>query len=456
MKQTIIILAAGQGTRMRSAQPKVLHTLGGKPMLSRVIDTARKLNPDQIAIVHGHGGEQVRRAISDDTLLWVMQEQQLGTGHAVAQAVEQIPDDHMVLVLYGDVPLIQTAELNQLTQDASRDALALLTVDLEEPSGYGRIVRDRNGAVLRIVEQKDANPEELLIRECNTGLLAAPAQRLKNWISRLSNDNAQAEFYLTDVVGLAVEDNVPVYPSVVEDADDVAGVNDRVQLAELERVLQQRQARRLMQSGLSLLDPQRFDLRGDLEFGEDCSIDVNVVLSGRVSLGDRVEIGPNCVLHDVEIADDVVIAANSVLENARIGSHCRVGPFARLRPGTELQAHARVGNFVEVKAAVLQQGAKVNHLSYIGDAEIGREANIGAGTITCNYDGANKHRTVVGEGAFVGSGSNLVAPITIGAGATIGAGSTLSNEVPPERLTLTRAPRKTVEGWQRPRKNKTE
>src|SRR5699024_3209045 len=282
------------------------------------------------------------------------------------------------------------------------------------------------------------------------------AQRLKNWISRLSNDNAQAEFYLTDIVGLAVEDDVPVYPSVVEDADDVAGVNDRAQLAELERVLQQRQARRLMQSGLSLLDPQRFDLRGDLEFGEDCSIDVNVVLSGRVSLGDRVEIGPNCVLHDVEIADDVVIAANSVLENARIGSHCRVGPFARLRPGTELQAHARVGNFVEVKAAVLQQGAKVNHLSYIGDAEIGREANIGAGTITCNYDGANKHRTVVGAGAFVGSGSNLVAPITIGAGATIGAGSTLSNEVPPERLTLTRAPRKTVEGWQRPRKNKTE
>jgi bifunctional UDP-N-acetylglucosamine pyrophosphorylase/glucosamine-1-phosphate N-acetyltransferase len=455
MKLTVIILAAGQGTRMRSALPKVLHPLGGKPMLSHVIQAARSLEPAEIVVVYGHNGEQVRAATPDEALRWVAQEQQLGTGHAVAQALPAVPDDHLVLVLYGDVPLIRADSLRRLVDGASRDALALLTVELDDPTGYGRIVRDQNGVVRRIVEQKDASAAELEIRECNTGLLAAPATRLKDWLGRLGNDNAQGEYYLTDIVGMAVADFVPVYPAVVTDAEEVAGVNDRAQLATLERALQRRQAGSLMRAGLMLLDPERFDLRGELTFGEDCSIDVNVVLSGRVVLGDRVRIAPNCVLRDVEIGDDSIIEPNSVLEETQVGSHCRVGPFARIRPGSELRAHARVGNFVEVKAALLQEGAKVNHLSYIGDAEIGRDANIGAGTITCNYDGANKHRTVIGERAFVGSGTNLVAPVTVGAGATIGAGSTISRDVPAEQLTLARATQKTVQGWQRPTKKKS-
>lgn len=440
---------------MRSALPKVLHPLGGKPMLSHVIAAAETLAPAEIVVVYGHNGEQVRSAIQSETLRWVRQEQQLGTGHAVAQALPDVPDDHLVLVLYGDVPLIRSDSLRKLVDDAARDALALLTVELDDPTGYGRIVRDQKGVVRCIVEQKDASPSELEIRESNTGLLAAPARRMKDWLGRLRNDNAQGEYYLTDAVGMAVADAVPVYPTVVKDAVEVAGVNDRAQLAVLERALQRRQAHELMQAGLALFDPERFDLRGELHFGEDCSIDVNVVLSGRVVLGDRVRIEPNCVLRDVEIGDDAVIEPNSVLEEAKIGAHCRVGPFARIRPGSELHDHARVGNFVEVKAAQLQQGAKVNHLSYIGDADVGRDANIGAGTITCNYDGANKHRTVIGERAFVGSGTNLVAPVTVGAGATIGAGSTISRDVPADQLTVARATQKTVQGWQRPVKKKS-
>lgn len=437
---------------MRSSLPKVLHPLGGRAMLAHVVDTAKKLNPEEIVIVHGHQGERVREALGQEDLRWVAQSQQLGTGHAVAQATPAVPDDHTVLVLYGDVPLITAETLRYLIDNASRDGLALLTVELANPSGYGRIVRDADGVVRRIVEQKDASASELEIKECNTGLLAAPAKRLKDWLGRLSNDNAQGEYYLTDIVGLAVADFIPVYPTVVQDADEVAGVNDRAQLALLERSLQQRQANQLLRDGLMLLDPARFDLRGELLFGEDCSIDVNVVLSGRNVIGNRVHIGPNCVLHNVEIGDDASIAANSVLEDAKIGAHCRVGPFARIRPGTVLFEHARVGNFVEVKAAQLQAGAKVNHLSYIGDAEVGRAANIGAGTITCNYDGVNKHRTIIGERAFVGSGTNLVAPVTVGAGATIGAGSTINRDAPAEQLTVARATQKTIEGWQRPKK----
>lgn len=438
---------------MRSDLPKVLHPLAGRPLLTHVIEAAQALQPAGVAVVYGHGGEQVPAAIAVPEIRWVLQQQQLGTGHAVMQALPLIPDDHLVLILYGDVPLIRSETLRRLVEDASRGALALLTVKLVDPIGYGRIVRGEDGAVRRIVEQKDASVAELAINECNTGLLAAPAARLKQWLGRLRNDNAQGEYYLTDAVGMAVAEGLPVQAIVVNDADEVAGVNDRAQLAALERALQGRRARALMQAGLSLADPARFDLRGQLSFGRDCAIDVNVVLSGRVVLGNRVQIGPNCVIHNSEIGDDTIIEPNSVIDSARIGADCRVGPFARLRPGSELDEKAKIGNFVEVKAAVLRRGAKVNHLSYIGDAEVGRDANIGAGTITCNYDGANKHRTVIGAGAFIGSGTNLVAPVTVGDGATIGAGSTITRDAPAEQLTLTRAPQKTLSGWQRPSKN---
>lgn len=438
---------------MRSDLPKVLHPLAGRPLLAHVIEAAQALQPAEVAVVYGHGGEQVPATIAVPEIRWVLQQQQLGTGHAVMQALPLIPDDHLVLILYGDVPLIRSETLRRLVEDASRGALALLTVKLVDPIGYGRIVRGEDGAVRRIVEQKDASVAELAINECNTGLLAAPAARLKQWLGRLRNDNAQGEYYLTDAVGMAVAEGLPVQAIVVNDADEVAGVNDRAQLAALERALQGRRARALMQAGLSLADPARFDLRGQLSFGRDCAIDVNVVLSGRVVLGNRVQIGPNCVIHNSEIGDDTIIEPNSVIDSARIGADCRVGPFARLRPGSELDEKAKIGNFVEVKAAVLRRGAKVNHLSYIGDAEVGRDANIGAGTITCNYDGANKHRTVIGAGAFIGSGTNLVAPVTVGDGATIGAGSTITRDAPAEQLTLTRAPQKTLSGWQRPSKN---
>lgn len=453
MKLTAVILAAGQGTRMRSELPKVLHPLGGRPLLSHVITTAQALQPQEIIVVYGHGGEQVKSAISAPGVRWVLQEQQLGTGHAVAQALAGIPDDHLVLVLYGDVPLIRAETLQPLLDAASPGALALLTVKLDDPSGYGRIVRDAAGGVQRIVEQKDASPAEQAIREGNSGLLACSARLLQQWLAQLRNDNAQGEYYLTDIIGMAVEQGVAVAAIPVAEADEVAGVNDRYQLALLERALQARQAKQLLQAGLSLADPARFDLRGELQHGRDCSIDINVILSGRVVLGDRVRIGPNCVIRDAEIGDDTVIEPNSVVEEARIGAGCRVGPFARLRPGSQLEETARVGNFVEVKAAVLQRGAKVNHLSYIGDADVGPEVNVGAGTITCNYDGANKHRTVIGAGAFIGSGTNLVAPVTVGAGATIGAGTTLTRDAPADQLTLARPPQKTISNWQRPQKS---
>lgn len=452
MKLTVVILAAGQGTRMQSDLPKVLHPLAGRPLLHHVISTAKALQPAAIRVVYGHGGEQVKASLSDQDVYWVEQEQQLGTGHAVAQALPEVPDDHQVLVLYGDVPMTRAETLRPLLKDAGDDALALLTVELEDPTGYGRIVRDEAGQLQRIVEQKDATPAELAIREGNTGLMAAPARRLKNWLGQLHNDNAQGEYYLTDVIAMAVAEGVPVRATVIPDGHEVAGVNDRFQLAELERAYQVRQAKQLLQAGLSLADPTRFDLRGELVHGRDCSIDINAVLSGRVVLGDRVRIGPNCVINDAEIGDDSVIEANSVIDNSHIGRQCRIGPFARLRPGTVLDEAARVGNFVEIKAAVLQRGAKANHLSYIGDADVGPDVNIGAGTITCNYDGANKHRTTIGAGAFIGSGTNLVAPVTVGSGATIGAGTTLTRDAPAEQLTLARAQQKTISSWKRPRK----
>lgn len=455
MKLSVVILAAGQGTRMQSDLPKVLHPLGGRPLLSHVIDTAQTLQPVDVRVVYGHGGEQVKSALAGRDLLWVLQEQQLGTGHAVAQALPDVPDEQLVLVLYGDVPMIRAETLRALLQETTGGALALLTVELDDPSGYGRIVRNAAGGVQRIVEQKDASAAELAIREGNTGVLAAPAHHLKDWLSRLRNDNAQGEYYLTDCIAMAVEQGVPVQAIRVAQAEEVAGVNDRYQLAVLERAFQARQSKALMQAGLALLDPGRFDLRGELTHGRDCVIDVNVVLSGKVVLGDRVHIGPNCVIRDAVLGDDTVVEPNSVIDSATIGSGCRIGPFARLRPGSELEEQARVGNFVEIKAAKLQRGAKVNHLSYIGDADVGPEVNIGAGTITCNYDGANKHRTRIGAGAFIGSGTNLVAPIQVGAGATIGAGTTLTRDAPAEQLTLTRSPQKTISGWKRPSKQQS-
>ncbi len=454
MQLDVVILAAGQGTRMRSDLPKVLHRLGGRPMLTHVVAAARALEPARIVVVYGHGGERVREAVADPTLRWALQDQQLGTGHAVSRALPELSGDGLVLVLYGDVPLVRPQTLQSLVDAARTGGLALLTVELDDPSGYGRIIRDAEGRVLRIVEHKDADEAQRRVREINTGLLAAPAGKLRQWLAQLSNDNAQGEYYLTDVVAMAVADSTPVTAVRAADPIEVQGVNDRAQLAELERALQRRQADALMRQGLTLADPSRFDLRGELRFGRDCFIDVNVVLSGTVQLGDRVEIGPNCVIRDAVIEDGARIEANSVIEEARIGAGAQVGPFARLRPGSELQARTKVGNFVEVKKALLREGAKVNHLSYIGDADVGRDVNVGAGTITCNYDGVNKHRTIIGDRAFIGSGTNLVAPVQVGPGATIGAGSTITRDAPAEQLTLTRPPQRTIAGWRRPEKKR--
>ncbi|WJW76863.1 bifunctional UDP-N-acetylglucosamine diphosphorylase/glucosamine-1-phosphate N-acetyltransferase GlmU [Thiohalobacter sp. IOR34] len=454
MTLDIIILAAGQGTRMRSALPKVLHPLAGRPLLEHVLDTASALGAATVHVVHGHGGEQVRERLQGHAVQWVEQAEQLGTGHAVAQALPAIPDAHRVLVLYGDVPLISEAALRRLCAAAGDDALALLTARLDDPTGYGRILRDAEGRVLGIVEQKDATPEQRAIREINTGFLAVRAGLLKGWLAALDNSNAQGEYYLTDVVAMAEDQGVPVEAVATECIEEILGVNDRGQLATLERHYQRRQAERLMREGVTLLDPARFDLRGTLYAGQDVSIDVNAVFEGRVVLGDRVRIGPNCVLRDVEIGDDVVVQANCVLEDAVIGRASRIGPFARIRPETRLAEQVHIGNFVEVKKSEIGPGSKVNHLSYIGDSQIGARVNVGAGTITCNYDGANKHRTVIEDDAFIGSDSQLVAPVTVGAGATIGAGTTLTRDAPPGELTLSRAPQKTRSGWKRPEKKK--
>ncbi|MCA1798394.1 MAG: bifunctional UDP-N-acetylglucosamine diphosphorylase/glucosamine-1-phosphate N-acetyltransferase GlmU [Xanthomonadaceae bacterium] len=436
MSLTVIILAAGQGKRMHSALPKVLQPLAGQPLLGHVLATARALKPSEVRVVHGHGAERVRAAFPDGQITWVSQDEQLGTGHAVMQAMPGIPDGHTVLVLCGDVPLVRAESLRALVAAAS-DAIALLTVDLVDPSGYGRIVRNTAGGVVRIVEHRDATEEERQITETNTGIMAMPAARLAGWLKRLGNDNSQGEYYLTDVIALAVADGVAVNAVKAENEAEVAGVNDRRQLARVERVLQRALADALLERGVTIVDPARFDLRGTLKCGRDVTIDVNCVFEGEVELGDNVTIGPNCVI-----------------QNAVIGDGCTVGPFARIRPGTVLDAGAKVGNFVEVKNAHLAAGAKVPHLSYVGDTEVGAGANVGAGTITCNYDGANKHRTVIGAGAFIGSNSALVAPVRIGDNATIGAGSVVTKDAPAGELTLARGKQTTIKGWKRPTKDK--
>ncbi|MBN7770004.1 bifunctional UDP-N-acetylglucosamine diphosphorylase/glucosamine-1-phosphate N-acetyltransferase GlmU [Marinobacter daepoensis] len=449
----VVILAAGQGSRMKSALPKVLHPVAGKAMLHHVIDTARQLGAEKIHTVIGHGAEQVRATLDDPDVHWVLQTEQLGTGHAVAQALPELPDKARVLVLYGDVPLTRTDTLETMVRDLDEHTLALLTVNMDNPHGYGRIVRNADGLVQAIVEQKDANAAQQAITEVNTGILAVSARHLKSWLPTLSNSNAQGEYYLTDIIAMAVDNGLSVAVSQPGNPFEVQGVNNRVQLAELERWYQRQQAERLMTEGATLADPSRVDVRGELTIGNDLWIDVNAVFEGTVCLGNRVVIGPNCVIKDATIADGAEIKANSVIEGASVGANAQIGPFARLRPGTELAANTKVGNFVETKKAVVGEGSKINHLSYVGDASLGRNVNVGAGTITCNYDGVNKYQTVLGDGVFVGSNTSLVAPVTVAEQATIGAGSTITRDVAGNELAVARGKQRNIEGWQRPQKS---
>ncbi|NOZ11148.1 MAG: UDP-N-acetylglucosamine diphosphorylase/glucosamine-1-phosphate N-acetyltransferase [Gammaproteobacteria bacterium] len=446
----VVILAAGQGTRMRSDLPKVLHTLGGRPLLEHVLSRAQDLDADAIHVVYGHGGEKVRGAFKGCDLRWVLQEKQLGTGHALLQVIPDIQDGTTVLVLYGDVPLIRTDTLRVMVDAAQDGDLALLTATFTDPGGYGRIVRDDMAKISRIVEHKDANDAERAITEINTGFLAVSAGLLRSWLEQLSRDNAQGEYYLTDVIGMAVADGITIVDSQPQDEWEVLGINSCAELAQLERKHQSEQAQALMAQGVTLRDPSRFDLRGELSVGRDVVIDINVILEGKVSLGDRVHIGANVVIRNSTMGDDVTIKENCVIEEARVARGCQVGPFARLRPGTDLANDVHVGNFVEIKKSSVARGSKVNHLSYIGDSKIGSGVNIGAGTITCNYDGAYKHQTIIGDDVFVGSATQLVAPVTVGDGATIGAGATITNNVPAGELTLSRVKQKTIPGWKRP------
>jgi len=448
----VIILAAGQGKRMKSPLPKVLQPLAGRPLLKHVIDTAQSLQPAQVQVVYGHGGERVREVLKNERVSWVEQAEQLGTGHAVMQALPQLRDGEMALVLYGDVPLIRRGTLQELVQLAGSKAVGLLTMQLDDATGYGRIVRDARGQVRKIVEQKDATKAQLKIREGNTGVVAVPAKLLKKWLGKLKNNNAQREYYLTDIVAMAVKDKVKVRPLIAPTIAEVLGVNDKTQLAELETMRRAQMARDLMLAGVTLADPARLDLRGTLEHGADVALDVNVVLEGEVKLGERVRIGPNCFIRNAQIGDDSEVLANCVIDGGRIGSACIVGPFARIRPGTILGGGAHIGNFVEVKNSELGEGSKANHLTYLGDAIIGKKVNVGAGTVTCNYDGVNKSKTHIGDGAFIGSGSMLVAPVRVGANATIGAGSTITRDAPAAKLTLERSKQLTIEGWVRPTK----
>ncbi|NVZ07727.1 bifunctional UDP-N-acetylglucosamine diphosphorylase/glucosamine-1-phosphate N-acetyltransferase GlmU [Allochromatium humboldtianum] len=454
MKTGVVILAAGQGKRMRSRRPKVLHPLAGRPLLAHVLAAARALDPARIVVVHGHGGELVRAALADEDCLWVEQAEQRGTGHAVIQAMPALTDMDRVLVLYGDVPLITPETLERLVALAGPTPLAVLTAELDDPNGYGRILRDAEGRVVRIVEDKDATSDERAIREINTGFLVADHARLVSWLDRIDDDNAQAEYYLTDVIELAAREGVSIATTQPEDLHEVAGVNDRVQLAELERIHQRRQAESLMRSGVTLADPVRFDLRGRLDAEPDVFIDVNVVIEGEVRLGSGVSVGPNCVLKDCVIGPDTQIQANCVIESAEVGANARIGPFARLRPEARLADDTHVGNFVEIKKTQVGRGSKINHLTYLGDAEIGAGVNVGAGAITCNYDGVNKFETRIGDGAFIGSNTALVAPVEVGAGATIGAGSVVTREAPAEQLTVARARQVTIPGWKRPAKKR--
>jgi len=452
MPLSVVILAAGQGKRMQSDLPKVLQPLAGVPLLGHVVATARALGADAVHVVHGHGADRVRAAMAGVDLRWALQAEQKGTGHALVQAMPGVPDGHTVLVLYGDVPLIRAATLADLVARAGPDSLALLSARLADPSGYGRVVRDAAGRVVRIVEERDASGAERAIAEINTGVLAAPAGRLRGWLAALRADNAQGEYYLTDCIGAAVRDGCAVEAVVAATPAEVLGVNDKLQLAEAEAALRARRAADLMRAGVTVVDPARLDVRGQVACGRDVVIDVNVILEGTVRLGDRVRVGANCVLRDCEIGDDTEVVANCYLEGLVAGARCRIGPFTRVRRGTSLADDVHLGNFVEVKNSEVGAGSKANHLSYLGDTAVGEKVNVGAGTVTCNYDGANKHRTTIGDGAFIGSGTMLVAPVSVGADATIGAGSTITKPAPGGKLTVERSRQVTVENWKRPEK----
>jgi bifunctional UDP-N-acetylglucosamine pyrophosphorylase / glucosamine-1-phosphate N-acetyltransferase len=451
MSLHVVILAAGQGKRMHSALPKALHVLGGRPLLAHVVATARALKPEKIHVVHGHGGESVKAAFAGAPVEWVEQARRLGTGHALMQALPRIPRTATVLVLNGDVPLVRTEMLRKLVRSAGK-GLAIATSDLSAAAGYGRVVRDARGRVRRVIEEKDASSTERSIREWYAGFLAGNCSRIAGWLARVANRNAQKEYYLTDVIGIAASAGAPVSAVKAIDRWEVAGVNSREELALLERAYQNTQARKLLEAGVALADLWRVDVRGELECGRDVTIDVNCVFEGKVKLGDRVRIGPNCVLKDVSVAPDAEILAFSHLQDAEVGARARVGPYARLRPGARLDEEVRVGNFVEVKASRLGKGSKANHLAYVGDSEVGARVNIGAGTITCNYDGAAKHRTVIEDDCFIGSDATLVAPLRIAKGSYIGAGSTISRDTPPGKLTLARARQVTIPHWTRPRR----
>ena len=450
---SVVILAAGQGKRMHSALPKVLQPLAGRPLLAHVVATARALRPAAIHVVYGHGGEEVRKAFAADAdLKWALQAEQLGTGHAVMQAMPAIPDDHRVLVLCGDVPLIRPQTLERLAGDGAGNRPALLTARVDDATGYGRVLRNGRGEVTRIVEHNDAADDERRVNEINTGLIAFDARALRRYLGDLKNNNAQREYYLTDVIGMAVADRIQVDGIVAESAAEVLGINDRAQLAAAERALQRRQATELMERGVTLADPERLDVRGEVTVGRDVFIDVGVVLEGKVVLGDRVRLEAYAVVRNCVLGAGTVVHTHCVLENSTAGDDCEIGPFSRLRPGVVLSGHVKVGNFVEMKNSHIAPHSKVNHLTYVGDATVGTRVNVGAGTITCNYDGANKHRTVIGDNAFIGSGVMLVAPVEVGAGATIGAGSTITKDTPPEELTLARSKQVTIPGWKRPQK----
>ncbi|MEM1438354.1 MAG: bifunctional UDP-N-acetylglucosamine diphosphorylase/glucosamine-1-phosphate N-acetyltransferase GlmU [Pseudomonadota bacterium] len=450
----IVVLAAGQGKRMRSALPKVLQPLAGQPLLAHVLDTAAALSPERTVVVYGHGGDAVRETMSARDIAWAEQAEQKGTGHAVQQAVPKLSDQGRVLVLLGDVPLLQSQTLQDLLSGTPKDGVGVLSVRVADPTGYGRIVRDAAGGVQAIVEHRDATPEQLEINEINTGVFVLPGKQLASWLDRITPHNAQGEYYLTDVIGLAADGDTPISATPCSDFEEVMGINDRVHLAQAERVWQRRAVEALMRDGARVADPARVDIRGAVTVAEDVFIDVNVVLEGDVRLGAGSVVGPNCVLINADIGASTTLFANTYIEDSRVGARCNLGPFARLRPGADFRDGSKAGNFVEVKKSVIGEGSKVNHLSYVGDSVLGERVNVGAGTITCNYDGANKHQTIIGDDAFIGSGVELIAPVEVGRGATIGAGSTISKPAAADALTLERARQRTIEGWERPVKKK--
>ncbi len=453
MELSVIILAAGKGTRMKSSTPKVLHQLAGKPLLHHVFDTAESLEPNLVKIVVGHSAEDVQNSLEETNLKWVLQEEQLGTGHAVELAMPGVPENDTVLILYGDVPLIARSTLLRLLELVSKDSMALLTVTLENPDGYGRIVRSSSGDVTSIVEQKDASEKELGIKEVNSGILAARASHLNKWLPKLSSNNAQGEFYLTDIIAMAIADGIKVNVSQPSRVEEVQGVNNRLQLSELEVYKRKLDTKQLMLDGVTLYDPDRVYIRGSLIHAQDVTIDTNVIFEGHVELANGVVIGPNCVIRNTVIGEGTRIHANSVLEDTVVGKSCEIGPFARTRPGTVLKDQCKLGNFVETKKSIIGNGSKVNHLSYIGDTSVGENANIGAGTITCNYDGANKFKTEIGNAVFVGSNSSLVAPVKIADGATVGAGSVITRDIESDQLAVARGKQRNIDGWKKPEKN---